>query len=253
LAGNNITTGGSNVVIGPNVSVPYGNQDFQLAIGYNIGQCWITGDSSKNVKFWAGIRANDDSLGASGQVLTSTGTGVQWASAGGASDWVFVGQLGGLGAPVFLTTSLGGNTNVSGGYNGVWKQQVGPKTWNIIYQYRASGNTVGYTNGNADFVFQLPGSLSFDTSLAFQNAFTGSIETSNHANRKYFLPGASSTQFNAGNNMGSENGSGVIVWSGNQFRFMITSASDGAPRAWGTRYWNNNDIGINIGFQFQTP
>jgi hypothetical protein len=79
LAGNNITTGNSNVAIGPNVTVPLGNQSCQLAIGYNTGQCWLTGDSSKNVKFWAGIRANDDSLGASGQVLTSTGSGVAWA------------------------------------------------------------------------------------------------------------------------------------------------------------------------------
>ena len=96
LAGNNITTGNSNVAIGSNVTVPFGNQDCQLAIGYNTGQCWITGDSSKNVKFWAGIRANDDSLGASGQVLTSTGTGVQWANAGGAKQYLYalVGQTG---------------------------------------------------------------------------------------------------------------------------------------------------------------
>jgi hypothetical protein len=89
LAGNNITTGSSNVILGPNVTVPFGNQDNQLAIGYNTGQCWITGDSSKNVKFWAGIRANDDSLGASGQVLTSTGTGVQWANAGGTKQYAY--------------------------------------------------------------------------------------------------------------------------------------------------------------------
>ena len=89
LAGNNITTGSSNVILGPNVTVPFGNQDNQLAIGYNTGQCWITGDSSKNVKFWAGIRANDDSLGASGQVLTSTGTGVQWANAGGTKQYLY--------------------------------------------------------------------------------------------------------------------------------------------------------------------
>jgi hypothetical protein len=80
LAGNNITTGSSNVVIGPNVTVPFGNQNAQLAIGYNSGECWLTGDSSKNVKFWAGIRANNDSLGSAGQVLTSTGSGVQWAT-----------------------------------------------------------------------------------------------------------------------------------------------------------------------------
>jgi hypothetical protein len=96
LAGNNITTGNSNVAIGSNVTVPFGNQDCQLAIGYNLGQCWITGDSSKNVKFWAGIRANDDSLGSSGQVLTSTGTGVQWANAAGAKQYLYalVGQTG---------------------------------------------------------------------------------------------------------------------------------------------------------------
>ena len=80
LAGNNITTGSSNVIIGPNVTVPYGNQDNQLAIGYNLGQCWLTGDSAKNVKFWAGIRDYTDSLGAAGQVLTSNGTVAQWAT-----------------------------------------------------------------------------------------------------------------------------------------------------------------------------
>ena len=94
LAGNNITTGSSNVIIGPNVTVPFGNQDSQLAIGYNTGQCWITGDSSKNVKFWAGIRANNDSLGSSGQVLTSTGSGVQWASATKQYLYALVGQNG---------------------------------------------------------------------------------------------------------------------------------------------------------------
>ena len=79
LAGFNITTGSSNVIIGPNVNVPFGNQNSQLAIGYDNGQCWITGDSSRNVKFWAGIRDRTDSLGASGQVLTSNGTVAQWA------------------------------------------------------------------------------------------------------------------------------------------------------------------------------
>jgi hypothetical protein len=253
LAGNNITTGSSNVVIGPNVTVPFGDQNAQLAIGYNSGECWLTGDSSKNVKFWAGIRANNDSLGSSGQVLTSTGSGVQWASAGGASDWVFVGAFG-TGQPVGFGTSSGGNALGPGGYNGVWKQQIGPRNWNVIYQYRAAGaGSVAFDGPQADFVFSLPPGLSFDTSQAFQNAYTGSIQTSSHANRAYFLPGASSTQFNAGSGTGSENGSGIIIWSGNQFRFMITSGSDGAPRAWGTQYWNNVDTAINIGFQFQTP
>lgn len=251
LAGNNITTGSSNVILGPNVTVPFGNQDNQLAIGYNLGQCWITGDSSKNVKFWAGIRANDDSLGSSGQVLTSTGSGVAWGSAGGAQPWVGVGQLGSGNAVPFFTSG-GGAVTVSTGYNGVWKQQVGSRIWNVIYQVRLTTG-VGVIGAGGDFVFNLPSGLSFDTSLPFQNAFTGNVQTSSHYNRGYFLPGASSTEFNAGGGTGSQFGSGVVVWSGNQFRFFITDGGNGAPRAWGSSYWNNNDTWINIGFQFQTP
>ena len=250
LAGNNITSGSSNVAIGPNVTVPFGNQSCQLAIGYNVGQCWMTGDSSRNVKFWAGIRANNDSLGTACQVLTSTGSGVAWSSL--PTPWVSVGQFGFF-KPVGFNTSTGGNASTSAPYNGVWQQQVGPKTWNVIYQYRASGAAVVWGGPDADFVFSLPSGLQFDTSLAFQNAFTGNVQTSSHYNRGYFLPGASSTEFNAGGGTGSENGSGIIVWSGTQFRFMITTGADGRPRAWGTNYWNNVDTWINIGFQFQTP
>jgi hypothetical protein len=249
LAGNNITTGNSNVVIGPNVTVPFGNGDAQLAIGYNSGQCWLTGDSSKNVKFWAGIRANNDSLGSSGQVLTSTGSGVTWGSSG-ASDWVGVGSIT-YATPLALSTALGGFVITRANYNGVWKQQVGSKIWNVIYQFRATDTQLA--QNPSDFVFTLPPGLSFDTSIPFQNAFSGNVQTSSHYNRGYFLPGASSTQFNAGGNTGSENGSGIVPWSGNQFRFFITSASDGGPRAWGSNYWNNADTWINIGFQFQTP
>ena len=251
LAGNNITTGNSNVAIGPNVTVPFGNQNAQLAIGYNLGQCWITGDSSKNVKFWAGIRANDDSLGASGQVLTSTGSGVQWASASGVPGWTFVGSLG-SGNSVPLFTSCGGAIVINAGYNGVWKQQVGTKIWNVIYQVRAT-SAATLIGAGGDWVFNLPSGLNFDTSgLPFQNVFTGFVGTSNHQYRSYFLPGPSMSQLSTGNN-GSELGAGVVVWSGNQFRFVVGMVNT-APRALATNYFGNaTDLRINIGFQFQTP
>jgi hypothetical protein len=253
LAGNNITTGNSNVVIGPNVTVPNPAGDTQLAIGYNLGQCWITGDSSKNVKFWAGIRANNDSLGTSGQVLTSTGTGVAWTSASGVGNWVGRGTFGNPLSPTPFGTSNNAAAVLPGSYNGIWTQQVGPKIWNIIYQYRANGSAATWGGPSGDFVFALPSGLNFDTSLPFQNAFTGNVQTSSHYNRGYFLPGASSTQFNAGGGQGSQFGSGIVPWSGNAFRFFITDSGNGAPRAWGTNHWNNVDTWINIGFQFQTP
>jgi hypothetical protein len=40
---------------------------------------WITGDSGKNIQPGAGIRDCSGSLGTSGQVLTTTGSAVQWA------------------------------------------------------------------------------------------------------------------------------------------------------------------------------
>lgn len=79
-AGENITTGCGNVVIGPNVQVANASGNNQLAIGYNSANNWLTGDSNKNIRPGAGIRDCAGSLGTSGQVLTTTGSAVQWAS-----------------------------------------------------------------------------------------------------------------------------------------------------------------------------
>jgi hypothetical protein len=158
----------------------------------------------------------------------------------------------GTGNAVGMSTAFGGYLIVSASYNGVWTQQIGPKTWNIIYQLRANGTQNAQNPG--DFVFDLPSGLSFDTgSLAFQNNYSGSVNTSSHANRQYFLPTGFTMEFNAGSFTGSQFGAGVATWSGNQFRFFITDASQGGPRAWGSSYWNNFDTSINIGFSFQTP
>ena len=77
-AGSLITSGTYNVVIGPNAQVPFGNQSCQLVIGWENNR-WITGDSGKNIQPGAGIRDCAGSLGTSGQVLTTTGSAVQWA------------------------------------------------------------------------------------------------------------------------------------------------------------------------------
>jgi hypothetical protein len=74
------TAGSNNVGIGPNVTVASTVASCQLAIGFNAGQNWLTGDSSKNIKPGAGILDCTNSVGTAGQVLTSTGTALQWAS-----------------------------------------------------------------------------------------------------------------------------------------------------------------------------
>jgi hypothetical protein len=78
-AGTTITTGTYNLAIGPNVQVASGTASCQLAIGWETNR-WLTGDSGKHIQPGAGIRDCTGSLGTSGQVLTTTGAAIQWAS-----------------------------------------------------------------------------------------------------------------------------------------------------------------------------
>jgi hypothetical protein len=78
-----LTTGTRNVAIGPNVNVTLPAGNCQLAIGFANAQNWLTGDSSKNIRPGAGIRDCAGNLGTAGQVLSSTGTALQWTSASG--------------------------------------------------------------------------------------------------------------------------------------------------------------------------
>ena len=97
-------SGSNNVAIGRNVVNLNGSG--QLAVGNSSG-AWIYGDSSYNVglgttyptrklhvsgdaRITGAIYDSGDLAGTSGQVLTSTGTGTQWASSGGGVDAIEV-------------------------------------------------------------------------------------------------------------------------------------------------------------------
>ena len=73
----------NNVVIGHYVSPALSCGSCQLAIGYDFGCCWLTGDCNKHIRPGAGIRDCAGCLGTSGQVLSSTGTALQWVAGGG--------------------------------------------------------------------------------------------------------------------------------------------------------------------------
>lgn len=77
-SGRNITSGSCNVTLGANVTVCSPLGSCQLAIGFNNTCNWLTGDSNKHIRPGAGIRDTAGNLGTNGQVLTSTGTAVQW-------------------------------------------------------------------------------------------------------------------------------------------------------------------------------
>jgi hypothetical protein len=74
----------NNVAIGYGVAPPSSSSKCTLAIGYDTGCHWITGDCTKAVKFGAGIIDCADSCGTAGQVLMSNGSNaVCWGAAGG--------------------------------------------------------------------------------------------------------------------------------------------------------------------------
>jgi hypothetical protein len=86
-----LDTGNNNVVIGNCISVTDGTGDCQLAIGVsNAGTslCWLTGDSTGAIKPGAGIIDCAGSCGTAGQVLSSDGSNaIEWItpSGGGSS------------------------------------------------------------------------------------------------------------------------------------------------------------------------
>ena len=80
-AGSGITSGVSNVAIGPNVAVASATGDCQLAIGFSATANWLTGDSTKAIKPGAGVIDCADSSGGAGQLLSSTGANkIAWVT-----------------------------------------------------------------------------------------------------------------------------------------------------------------------------
>jgi hypothetical protein len=80
-AGNLLSSGNSNVIIGPNVQAASDTSSCQLAIGFSATDNWLIGNSTKAIKPGAGIIDCANSCGTAGQVLASTGSNaLQWVS-----------------------------------------------------------------------------------------------------------------------------------------------------------------------------
>ena len=121
-AGNLLTSGNSNVIIGPNVQAASDTNSCQLAIGFSATDNWLIGYSTKAIKPGGGIADCGGSCGTAGMVLMSTGSnGICWgtASGGSAATPTVAGTVKGLTGAV--NTALGCNALVSdtSGYGNV--------------------------------------------------------------------------------------------------------------------------------------
>jgi hypothetical protein len=87
--GSLLTSGNSNVLIGPAVQAASSTGSCQLAIGFSATDNWVTGDSTKAIKPGAGIIDCAGSCGTSGQVLMSNGSNaICWGTATGCTGTV---------------------------------------------------------------------------------------------------------------------------------------------------------------------
>jgi len=134
--------------------------------------------------------------------------------------------------------------------NNVSYRQLGPKEWEVVYTLTATST---FTAGSGDYLFTLPNSLSFDTTLHWQPIFTGSVGAAATVNRLYFLPGPSVSQIVFTNgNTGSAYGAAPVVYDATRFRFFATSATDSDPRAVGSSWYVGTAslLAFVIRFQF---
>ena len=77
-AAGDMTSGNYNVAIGFDCNVADPTADKQLAIGPDAYVRWITGDANMNIKPGAGLKDAVNSVGTAGQLLSSTGTAIEW-------------------------------------------------------------------------------------------------------------------------------------------------------------------------------
>ncbi len=181
--GSLLTSGNSNVLVGPSVQAASATGSCQLAIGFDNGQNWLTGDSTKAIKPGAGLIDCANSCGTAGQVLMSTGSnGVCWGSAGGGGTPVATPTVVGT---LFGCSNSAGTLATAVGYNALAANPTG--NWNVAVgsgagQFLTTGqwNTfIGSFAGN--IATTATGSVAIGINAAQLSNGSGSIAIGNSA------------------------------------------------------------------------
>jgi hypothetical protein len=184
-----LDTGNCNIVIGNRISVANSAGNAQLAIGMDTF-CWLSGNSTGAIKPGAGIIDCAGSCGTVGQALLSTGSNqVVWGSAG-VPSWTNAGTATSL---ITGTTTNPSPGNV--GYNTAYYRQLGAKEYEVVYRFNQSAPGAP---GSGDYLFALPAGLQFDTTLQFQVAI--SFAGPNTAWWAWALPGPTLSHVTDGTN-----------------------------------------------------
>ena len=162
-------------------------------------------------------------------------------------NWVLAGTNKSVGLGATTTAPTPGTTSV----DAVYYRQLNTREWEVSYIFSATGNWVNV--GNGDYLFTLPNSLRFDTTLPFQPVFQGFVQQAANVNIFYTLKGpcSGSTSFSNSTNASFYNTPGVIIWDATRWRFMTTDQNNAALKAVSNAYWGGQPTTQwNMRFQF---
>jgi hypothetical protein len=90
-------------------------------------------------------------------------------------NWTSAGTIQSVGWTATTTSPTIGTTAV----NDYSYKQIGSNTWRCQLTFSAGSNSIGANNGSGDYLFTLPNSLKFNTSLSGQNAIIDNVGSSN--------------------------------------------------------------------------
>ena len=187
------------------------------------------------------------SAGSNGQVIVANSacsTGLQYQT-GAIGSWTSAGTIQSVGWGA-TTTAPTVNANSK---NNLSYRQLGAKEWEAVYTFTA---TAQLTAGSGDYLFTLPNSLSFDTTLQWQPIFTASVGAAATLNRIYFLPGPSASQIAFTNgNTASAYGAAPVVYDATRFRFFTTDDASTDPRALGSAWYVGTASLLTFVIRFQ--
>jgi microcystin-dependent protein len=137
--------------------------------------------------------------------------------------------------------------------NNISYRQTGPKEWDVVVSFTQTANFIN--GGSGDYIFTLPNGLQFNTTLPWQQAFTGNLQTNSSANWQYVMGGSSmgQTSFTNGSNS-SIYGTGVVIYDSTRFRLFTSDGNNAGLRSMGSSYWGGTSVlTFTYSFTLQTP
>ncbi len=140
-------------------------------------------------------------------------------------SWISAGTIQSVGWGATTTApTVGGTTR-----NNISYRQLGPKEWEVALTYQILSMGDG---GSGDYLFTLPNSLQFDTTLPFQTAYTLNVGGNTWVLAGFIIPSGSGLINNGG--VGGQ--VYPIVYDSTRYRILTTSYGS-AIQCWSDNYY----------------